>query len=179
MATPVAVREGAIAAENALAAAGRRMDYQEIPRAVFTDPEIGVVGLTGEEAEAQGIECACRVLDLRFIPKARAIQEMRHAERLIERVLFLEGKPIVSKLNPIQIGEQVPEIHKNDLEAEYEAARVYNKTIKLAAELGDAATKVMLEEILKDEEAHIDWLESQLDQIQQMGLENYLAQQVG
>jgi len=111
--------------------------------------------------------------------KERAIQEMRHAERLIERVLFLEGKPIVSKLNPIRIGEDVPQVHQNDLEAEYEAVRAYNQTIKLAAELGDAATKVMLEEILRDEETHIDWLEAQLDQIRQMGLENYLARQVG
>ena len=83
MATPVAAREGAIAAENALTDAGRRMDYHSIPRAVFTDPEIGTVGLTEAEAEARGISCACRVLDLQFVPKARAIRE---AEGLVKMV---------------------------------------------------------------------------------------------
>jgi len=83
MATPVAAREGAIAAENALTAAGRHMDYRAIPRAVFTDPEIGVVGLTEGEAEARGIRCTCRVLDLRFVPKARAIREAEGVVKMV------------------------------------------------------------------------------------------------
>jgi bacterioferritin len=110
--------------------------------------------------------------------KARAITEMRHAEALIERVLFLEGKPIVSELDPVHIGEDVRAIHENDLQSEYAADRAYNETIKLAQEVGDNATKVLLESILKDEEEHIDWLEAQLDQIKQMGLENYLTEQI-
>lgn len=126
-----------------------------------------------EECEDWGYEKLAQAI------KARAIQEMKHAEALIERILFLEGKPLVTKLNPINIGEEVPQFHRFDLAAEYEAVKAYNETIKLAAEQGDNATKVMLEGILKDEEAHVDWLEAQLDQIEQMGLENYLAQQVG
>jgi len=110
--------------------------------------------------------------------KARAIQEMKHAEALIERILFLEGKPIVSELDPVHIGADVKTIHENDLQAEYAADKAYNETIKLAQEVGDNATEVLLEGILKDEEAHIDWLEAQLDQIKQMGLENYLSEQV-
>jgi bacterioferritin len=110
--------------------------------------------------------------------KARAITEMRHAEALIERILFLKGRPIVSELNSVHIGEDVSKIHENDIQAEYEADRAYNETIKLAQEVGDNATKVLLEGILKDEEDHIDWLEAQLDQIAQMGLENYLTEQI-
>ncbi|MBC7097522.1 bacterioferritin [Candidatus Bipolaricaulota bacterium] len=110
--------------------------------------------------------------------KARAITEMRHAEALIERILFLEGKPIVSELGPIRIGEDVKAIHEADLESEYAADRAYNETIKLAQEVGDNATKVLLEGILKDEEEHVDWIEAQLEQIKQMGLENYLTEQL-
>ncbi len=108
----------------------------------------------------------------------RAIDEMKHAEKLIARILFLEGKPVVSRLNPMQIGSDVEAIHNNDLKAEVEADRVYNASIKLAGELGDFGTREVLEGILKDEESHIDQLEVQLDQIKQMGLENYLARQV-
>lgn len=110
--------------------------------------------------------------------KARAITEMRHAEALIERILFLEGKPIVSELDPVNIGEDVKAIHENDLKSEYAADRAYNETIKLAQEVGDNATKVLLEGILKDEEEHVDWIEAQLEQIKQMGLENYLTEQL-
>ena len=92
IATPVAAREGAVAAENALTDAGRRMDYRVIPRAVFTDPEIGVVSLTEGEAEARGIRCSCRVLDLRFVPKARAIRE---AEGLVKMVAEAGGGRIL------------------------------------------------------------------------------------
>ena len=125
-----------------------------------------------EECEDWGYEKLSQAI------KARAIQEMKHAEALIERVLFLEGKPIVTKLNPINIGEEVPQIHRLDLQAEYEAVKAYNESIKLAAEQGDNATKVLLEGILKDEEGHIDWLEAQLDQIEQMGIQNYLSAQL-
>ena len=108
----------------------------------------------------------------------RAIAEMRHAEKLISRILFLEGKPIVSKLNQIIIGAQVPNIHESDRGAEETAIQGYNESIHLAAEVRDNNTKVLLESILKEEEDHIDWIEAQLDQIKQMGVENYLEEQI-
>ncbi len=109
----------------------------------------------------------------------RAVVEMKHAEKLIERILFLDGRPIVSNLNKITIGGEVPSMHKNDLGLEMDAVRGYNETIRLATEVGDNNTKVLVESILKDEEEHVDELEAQLDQIKQAGLENYLAQQIG
>ncbi|MDW7643795.1 MAG: bacterioferritin [Desulfuromonadales bacterium] len=111
--------------------------------------------------------------------KQRSIQEMKHAEKLIERILFLEGRPIVSKLGPISIGKKVEEMHQKDWKAEDDAIKKYNETIRLAAEVGDNGTKTMLEEILKDEESHIDWLEEQKDQIEQMGIQCYLAEKMG
>jgi bacterioferritin len=109
----------------------------------------------------------------------RAIDEMKHAEKLIGRVIFLEGKPIVSDLNKINIGPEVEAQIKNDWAAEDGAVKAYNDGIRLAAEVGDNGTRELLESILKDEEAHIDWLEAQLDQIKQMGIQNYLVEQVG
>lgn len=111
--------------------------------------------------------------------KKTAIDEMKHAEKHIGRILFLEGTPIVSKLNPIRVGADVPAQFKNDWTAENGAIKAYNKGIRQAVELGDNGTRELLESILKDEEVHIDWLEAQLDQIRQMGLQNYLVEQVG
>ena len=108
----------------------------------------------------------------------RAIDEMKHAERLIGRILFLDGKPVVSKLNKITIGENVEIQHKNDIAAETGAIKAYNDGIKLCSDLGDNGTREMLEDILEDEEAHIDWLEAQVDQIAQMGIKNYLVEQM-
>ena len=108
----------------------------------------------------------------------RAIEEMGHAEKLIARILFLEGRPIVSELNPIAIGAEVEAQHKNDLAAEEGAVRAYNAGIRLAVEVGDNGTRELLESILKEEEVHVDWLEAQLDQIGQMGIQNYLVEQI-
>jgi len=108
----------------------------------------------------------------------RAIDEMRHAEELIGRILYLEGLPVVSKLNKIHIGAEVPKQLANDWTAEEGAIRSYNDGIRQAVELGDNGTRELLEGILKDEEAHIDWIEAQLDQIKHMGLAIYLAEQV-
>jgi bacterioferritin len=108
----------------------------------------------------------------------RAIDEMKHAEKLIGRILFLEGTPIVSRLNEIHIGAAVDKQFANDRNAEETAIKAYNRAIRQAAELDDNGTRELLEEILEDEEAHVDWLEAQLDQISQIGLENYLAEQV-
>jgi bacterioferritin len=107
----------------------------------------------------------------------RAIDEMKHAEKLIARILFLEGQPIVSKLKDIHIGTDVAHQLENDRTAEEGAVKEYNKGIELAVKVGDNGTRELLESILKDEEEHIDWLEAQLDQIRQMGVENYLGEQ--
>jgi bacterioferritin len=109
------------------------------------------------------------------IVEKRAIKEMEHWEKLVARIIFLEGQPKVTAIAPVHIAQDVEKIHERDLEAEYGAQRAYNDTIKLAAELGDNGTKVLLEEILRDEEEHIDWLEAQLDEIRQMGLAAYLS----
>jgi len=108
----------------------------------------------------------------------RAIEEMKHAERLIARILYLEGRPVVSKLNPMHIGAEVVEQLQNDYASEQGAVKAYNDAVQQAASLGDNGTRSLFESILNDEEEHIDWLEAQLDQIRLMGIENYLAQQV-
>jgi bacterioferritin len=107
----------------------------------------------------------------------RAIQEMIHAEKLIGRILFLEGMPIVSELNKIKIGENVLKQFENDHAAEMDAIKAYNQAVAQTSELGDNGTKVLIESILTDEEDHIDWIEEQLDQIEQMGYERYLNMQ--
>lgn len=109
----------------------------------------------------------------------RAIEEMGHAEKLIARILFLEGTPIVSELKDINIGSEVAAQHANDWTAEEGAIKMYNKGIQLAVELADNGTRELLESILTDEEEHIDWIEVQQDQIKQIGIENYLGEQIG
>ena len=110
---------------------------------------------------------------------ARSITEMKHAEKLIERILFLEGTPIVGKLNKVHIGADVPRQCANDLTAETTAVASYNSAIKLAVAVGDNATKEILEGILKDEDGHVNEIEEKLDQIKQMGIQNFLALQAG
>lgn len=109
----------------------------------------------------------------------RAIDEMKHAEKLIGRILFLEGIPIVSSLKKINIGADVEAQHKNDWDAEHGAIKAYNAAIALAIEVGDNGTRELLDSILNDEEDHIDWLEAQMDQIKQIGIQNYLVEQLG
>jgi bacterioferritin len=108
----------------------------------------------------------------------RAIEEMKHAEKLIARLLFLEGRPVVTKLNEISIGAEVEPQLKNDLHAEEGAIKSYNAGIRVCVENNDNGTRELLEETLKDEERHLDWIEAQLDQIKQMGISNYLVEQV-
>jgi bacterioferritin len=107
----------------------------------------------------------------------RAIEEMKHAEKLIARILFLEGLPVVSNLKKMNIGATVDEQLKNDWEAEAGAIKAYNDGIKLCLELGDNGSRELIDSNLTDEENHLDWLEAQLDQIKQMGLQNYLLGQ--
>jgi bacterioferritin len=109
----------------------------------------------------------------------RAIDEMKHAEKLIGRILFLEGLPIVSQLDPIHIGSEVPKQLENDRKAEEGAIRDYNAAIQLAGEKKDFATREILEDILNDEDRHIDQIEELLDQISHMTLPIFLTTQVG
>lgn len=109
--------------------------------------------------------------------RKQAMDEMNHAEWLIERIIFFEGSPTVSKLNPIKIGKTVSEIISNDDDSELEVVHAYNDAIKLAMEVSDQGTVDLLTRILNMEEAHVDWAEIQLAQIEQMGIENYLGTQ--
>jgi len=111
--------------------------------------------------------------------EGRAITEMKHAEKLIARILFLEGLPIVSKLKKITIGADIEAQLKNDLAAEYGAVKGYNEAVRLAYELNDNGSRELLDSILTDEEDHVDWIEAQLDQVKMMGIQSYLVEQVG
>jgi bacterioferritin len=108
----------------------------------------------------------------------RAIDEMKHAEKLIGRILFLEGTPVVTKYGPIHIGDTAEKQLVNDQAAEQRAINAYNGAIQVVTEKGDNGTRELLEDILKDEERHIDWLEAQLDQIRQAGIGQWLAEQI-
>lgn len=109
--------------------------------------------------------------------RSQAMDEMHHAEWLIERIIFFEGAPTVSKLNPIKIGKTVSEMIAKDLDSELNAVNAYNSAIKLAREFDDQGTVDLLTKILKMEEGHEDWDEIQRSQIEQMGMENYLVSQ--
>jgi len=112
---------------------------------------------------------------LHGLERKRSIVEMKHAERLIERIVFLDGHPIVSRLEDIRIGQDVPAIVESDLNLELDAVRRYNEAIKLAVDVADNSTRDLLQGILDDEIDHVDELETQRDQIAQMGLQNFLT----
>ena len=107
-----------------------------------------------------------------------SIGEMKHADEVIERILFLDGIPNMQRLEKVQVGETVPEQLALDLQLEIDAVGRLNKTIALAREAGDNGTRELAESILTSEEDHIDWLEAQLELIRQVGEEMYLAQQI-
>ena len=107
-----------------------------------------------------------------------SIDEMKDADVLIERILYLEGLPNMQRLNPVGVGEDVREQFQVDLELEKAAIERYNRGIALAVAKGDNGTRELLEQRLKGEESHADWLETQLTLIDQVGLQNYLAQQI-
>lgn len=107
-----------------------------------------------------------------------SIDEMHDADRIIERILFLEGVPNMQRLNPVRVGETVPEQLAADLAVEQAAVERYNRGIALCVEKGDNGTRALFEKHLVDEEQHLDWIEAQLGLIETIGLERYLAQQL-
>jgi bacterioferritin len=107
-----------------------------------------------------------------------SIDEMKDAEALIERILYLDGVPNLQRLGPVMVGETVPEQFDLDLAVEVAAVERYNRGIALAVEKGDNGTRELFERRLVGEESHADWLESQIELIRQVGVENYLATQI-
>jgi bacterioferritin len=110
--------------------------------------------------------------------KKQSIDEMKHAEAIIERILFLDGSPSLTEPMQLTIGKNVKEQLESDLNLELDAVGMYNQAIKVATEEADNASRELFERLLKDEEAHVDWLEAQVYQIQEIGYERYLSQQV-
>lgn len=109
--------------------------------------------------------------------KKESIDEMKHAEDLIERILFLDGRPDMSNLRTLNIGQGVPEMIENDLKLEVGAVAMYNRLIKVAADAADQGTVELLKKLLQDEEGHVDGLETQQGKIKDMGLQVYLSVQ--
>ena len=111
--------------------------------------------------------------------KHESIDEMKHAEKLIERILFLEGQPNMSRYNQVKVGATVEEMLANDFELENGAVAMYNRGISLCGEAGDHGSRDLLQGLLKDEEGHLDWIDTQRALIQKLGLANYLTLQTG
>jgi len=107
-----------------------------------------------------------------------SIDEMKHADRLIERIIFLEGVPNISAYDKISVGGTVKQQFQNDLGLEQAALTILGPGIKTCLAAGDDATRDLLESLVLDEERHIDWLETQLKQMEEIGNQNYLAQQI-
>ncbi len=108
--------------------------------------------------------------------REESIEEMKHADELIERILFLDGTPNMQRLNPVRVGENAIEQHKLDLELELESVKRLNDAVALARDKGDNGTREQLEDILRGEEESVDWLEAQLGIIEEIGKELYLAE---
>lgn len=110
--------------------------------------------------------------------RQRSFDEMKDAEELIEHILYLEGVPNMQRLGTVHVGETVPEQFKVDLKAEQEMLKMLADGIAHCAKVGDYTTRHMLEDMSKDVDSHIDWIETQLETIKQVGLENYLSEQI-
>ncbi|MBK5292290.1 MAG: bacterioferritin [Acidobacteriia bacterium] len=110
--------------------------------------------------------------------RKESIEEMRHAEGFLERILFLDGTPSMQELLPLRIGKNVKQQFENDLALELEALPKLNAAIKYATEVGDNGSRDLFEKVLLDEEEHVDWLEAQLHMISEVGLDNFLATQI-
>ena len=113
----------------------------------------------------------------KFIKK-QSIDEMKHAEELIERILFLDGTPNLTELMQLNVGSNVKAQLENDLKLELNAVKMYNESVQIARDKGDNASREIFERLLKDEEAHVDWLEAQVHQMNEIGYERYLSQQI-
>ena len=111
--------------------------------------------------------------------RAESIDEMKHAQELIERILYLEGVPNMQRYFKINVGQNVPEQHAFDLATEREAVQRLNAGLEICRAKGDNGSRLLLEKLLHEEEEHVDWLEAQLGLIEEIGLQNYLAQQLG
>ena len=110
--------------------------------------------------------------------REESMEEMKHAQELIERILYLDGQPNMQRYMKINVGSNVPDQHQYDLSLERDAVARLNRGIALCREKGDNGSRMLLEKILHEEEEHIDWLEAQLQQIQDVGLQNYLSDQI-
>jgi bacterioferritin len=110
--------------------------------------------------------------------REESIEEMRHADVVIDRILFLDGVPNMQRMNPVKVGEDPIEQHRLDLELEFEAQKRLNDAIKLCTDVGDHGTREVLEHILEEEEESIDWHETQLKLVADLGKEHYLAQHI-
>ena len=110
--------------------------------------------------------------------RKESIEEMHHAQEIIDRILYFDGAPNMQKYMKINVGRTVPEQFQSDLDVEYQAVPRLNRGIEVARAQGDNGTRALLEEILADEEEHVDWLEAQLGMIREIGVDNYLAQQI-
>ncbi|MDR4494832.1 MAG: bacterioferritin [Nitrospirales bacterium] len=110
--------------------------------------------------------------------RKHAIDEMKHAEQIIEHILYLEGFPNLQRLGTLKIGETVPEQLKSDLGLEQDAVKLLTEAIEHCVKVGDFNTRGKLEEILTSEEEHIDWIETQMETMKQVGVENYLSQHI-
>jgi len=105
--------------------------------------------------------------------RAESIEEMQHADKLVHRIIFLEGHPNLQKVGPLRIGQNVQEVLESDLAGEYDAVKAYSESRKICNELGDYVTQKLFEELLTDEEGHVDFLETQLDLLKKIGPERY------
>lgn len=110
--------------------------------------------------------------------RAESLEEMKHAQEVIERILYLDGRPNMEKYLKLNVGGSVPEQHRYDLSLERDAVARLNRGVEACRSADDNGSRALLEKILRDEEEHVDWLEAQLQQIKDLGLQNYLAQQV-
>lgn len=115
---------------------------------------------------------------LAAVARKESIEEMEDADKIIDRILYLDGTPNLQRYNPVRVGETIPEQFELELQTETEAIERYNRAVALAREKGDNGTRQLLNERLVDEESHADWLEAQLHLIATVGAENYLAQHI-
>lgn len=110
--------------------------------------------------------------------REESIEEMKHADRVIARILYLDGVPNMQKMAPVRVGQEPIEMHRVDLELEMEAVERLNRTIALCTSKGDGGTRELIESLLKEEEDSVDWLETQLHLVGDIGRERYLAEQM-